>query len=493
VGTDPVRPAATQVAITPDVALAPARDHHGSLRCYPTYSLHRKTFHCAQPGGPQPCRPGRNWPNGLDWCAKTLGIWYILGVQRTVRLELHPAPEQTESLADTSRQFTESFNSVCCHGWQERETNGVTLHHATYRTLKDALPSLVSDLHIQARVKATEAVKSALALAKKGKKVSCPQSRFCAPRFNLHTFKLSWEQRTVRLSTTKGRVTVPFSLPEYAKKYLGNPTATADLLFRKGRWWLNVVLTLPTPDIEACAHARTQGAPAPAGSEEVIGIDLGLTRAAVTSANGFYGERRWRELEARDFRLRRALQQKGTKSAKRHLKKLSGRTARRRRDHDHVVSRRIVDATPPGATLAVENLTDIRQRVKARKANGGQRRLHSWSFASLRAFLTYKGEEVGIQVEGIDPRHTSQTCSHCGFQHRSNRRSPSWFRCRSCDYQSNADRNGALNIAAKLLASRATCVAGGSLSEDLSCQSSLPSNGVCCGLDASSQALAGGI
>jgi len=82
------------------------------------------------------------------------------------------------------------------------------------------------------------------------------------------------------------------------------------------------------------------------------------------------GERRWRELEARDFRLRRKLQAKGTKSAKRHLKKLSGKTARRRRDHDHVVSRRIVDGVPEGATIAVENLTNIRTRVTAKKANG---------------------------------------------------------------------------------------------------------------------------
>lgn len=159
--------------------------------------------------------------------------------------------------------------------------------------------------------------------------------------------------------------------------------------------------------------------------------------------------------------LRLPLQKKGTKSAKRHLKKLSGKTARRRRDHDHVVSKRIVQGVPAGSTLAVENLTNIRARVKGRKANGGQRRLHSWSFAILRAFLVYKAEERGICVEGIDPRHTSQTCSRCGYQHRSNRRSQSEFCCRQCGYQTNADRNGALNIAAKLLASRGTSVVGG--------------------------------
>jgi IS605 OrfB family transposase len=166
--------------------------------------------------------------------------------------------------------------------------------------------------------------------------------------------------------------------------------------------------------------------------------------------------------------LRRQLQKKGTKSAKRHLKRLSGRTGRRRRDHDHVVSRRIVDGVPAGVTIAVENLTNIRKRVKARQANGGQRRLHSWSFATLRAFIAYKAEERGIRVEGVDPRHTSQTCSRCGYKSRYNRRSQSDFHCRSCGYRLNADLNGARNVAAKLLAGGATRAAGGPSSTGLS-------------------------
>lgn len=400
-------------------------------------------------------------------------------MQRTVRLELHPTPDQAKVLAETTRQFTEAFNRVCSYGWEQQEKNGVKLHHATYRTLKTELPHLVSDLHVQARVKATEAVKSALTLRKKGQKVSCPQSRSCAPRLNVHTFRLFWEPRSVRLSTTSGRISVPLSLPEYASRYQDYEVDTADLVFHKGRWWLHVVVTVPAPEIEP--------------TREAVGVDLGITRPAVTSDNRFWGERRWRELEARDFRLRRALQKKGTKSAKRHLKKLSGRTARRRRDHDHVVSRRIVNATPPGATLVVENLTDIRKRAQARKANGNKRRLHSWSFANLRAFLAYKAEEKGIVVVGVDPRHTSKTCSRCGHQHRLNRSSQSWFRCRACGYELNADLNGSRNIRDKHLAGEAIRASGGHPSECLSSQPEPPSNETRCGLGTIPQTKAWGI
>jgi putative transposase len=378
-------------------------------------------------------------------------------MDRTLRLRLDPTSEQAELLEETSRQFTTAFNLVCRTGWDAAERNGVTLHHLTYRQSKDAAPGLVSDLHIQARVKATEAVKSALTRAKQGRKTGCPTTRACPPRYNLHTYKVDWESGTARLSTTGGKQSIPFRVPGYVGQYAGYPVATADLMHRKGLWYLHVAVSVPAPEVEP--------------TEVVVGVDLGIVRPAVSSDNRFHGERRWRELEARDFRIRRALQKKGTKSAKRHLRKLSGRTARRRRDHDHVVSRRIVDGVPTGATIAVENLTNIRSRVRARKANGGQRRLHAWSFAILKGFITYKAEERGITVESIDPRHTSQTCSRCGFQSRYNRHSQSEFHCRSCGFQLNADLNGSRNIALKLLASRAIGASGGPTSIGLSCPS----------------------
>ncbi|GHO61182.1 hypothetical protein KSC_000740 [Ktedonobacter sp. SOSP1-52] len=142
------------------------------------------------------------------------------------------------------------------------------------------------------------------------------------------------------------------------------------------------------------------------------------------------------------------------------------------RDCDHVLSKRIVQSVIPGATLVLENLTNLREGVRHRKGEG-QRKLHSWSFAQLYSFLAYKAQEQGVVVERIDPRHTSQTCSQCGYQARNNRRSQSVFHCRSCGYQLNADLNAAINIREKYMASLAqdgTSVLSGSLSDGLSSQ-----------------------
>lgn len=385
-------------------------------------------------------------------------------MDRTVRIQLHPTAEQAEALQDTLLQFTAAFNQVCRYGWDHREKNGVKLHHATYYDTKAACPGLVSDLLIQARVKATEAVKSALTWKakheatyekrvanahKQGKPFSpfvpvrCPQSEGYPPRYNEHTYTLNWHTHTVRLSTVKGKMSIPFSVPSFSLNYAGHPNTTADLIFRKGKWWVYVVVSVPEPVVPT--------------DETVIGIDLGLNRPAVTSTRHFLGSKHWKEVDRRYFRLRRKLQSNGSKSAKRHLKKLSKRQTRFHRDADHVVSKRIVQHAPPGSTLVLENLSNIREsskmgRGKSNKNVDNKRRLHSWTFAQLYDFIAYKAQERGIRVVKIDPRHTSQTCSHCGYQHRANRRSQSLFLCRSCGYQLHADLNAAYNIRDKYLA-----------------------------------------
>jgi IS605 OrfB family transposase len=251
----------------------------------------------------------------------------------------------------------------------------------------------------------------------------------------------------VRISTTAGRQTIRFSVPDYAAKYAGYPTDTADLVERDGEWWLHVVVTVPAPDISP--------------SDQVVGVDLGLNRPAVTSNNKFLGQRRWKAVEGRYFKAIRALQKKGTKSAKRHLRKLKHRRARFRKDADHVLSKQIVQAAEPGSTIVLENLTDIRKRTKAKRHTRTKRRMHSWPFASLKSKVEYKAEERGCTVVAVDPRHTSQTCSCCGHTARNNRRSQSAFLCRKCEYQLNADLNAARNIAAKYHASVGKLPAGG--------------------------------
>jgi IS605 OrfB family transposase len=329
-------------------------------------------------------------------------------------------------------------------------------------------PDLPSQLVCAARVKATEAVKSALTWkAKKEKEypkkvakaqkqgrpvprfkpVQAPHSEIASIRYDVRSYWVKWNLNRCSLATTNGRMEFDFTVPQHLLQYVGYQPRSADLCYRRGRFTLHVLVSIPEPDI--------------APTDTVIGVDLGLARPAVTSERLFLGERRWQEQERKMFRIRRKLQAKGTKSATRHLKKLSGKRFRQRKDYDHVLSKRIVQTAPQGSTLVFENLKEIRATSKIGRGKGNKnvetkRRFHSWSFEQLHSFVSYKAEARGINVVKIDPRHTSQTCSKCGHQHRSNRRSQSLFKCHECGYSLNADYNASKNIRDKYVLSLAS-------------------------------------
>jgi IS605 OrfB family transposase len=382
-------------------------------------------------------------------------------MDRTIILKLNiPTDTQLEVLHQTQQQFTTNFNQLCAFGWQNQLRNHVKLQRTCYYQLRQAFPTLPSQLVIAATHKSAEALKSAASRLKNGRKAKQPHSQRCAVRYDARTYWVKWDTHQLSLATTQGRLVFSFDIPPYAHKYLATkpPTASADLIYKKGQFWLHVVISLP--DVPYTANGQ------------VIGTDLGQKRPAVTSQRKFLGKRHWAEVDRKYFRIRRKLQSKGTKSAKRHLKQLAGRQQRFHRDCDHTLSKRIVQSVNSGAIIVIENLTHIRNRAKTRHGES-RRRLHGWSFAQFRAFLTYKAEERGMRVVAIDPRYTSQTCSRCGYRSKANRRSQSEFRCGKCNYQLNADLNASYNIRDKHLASVGTPDASGLQSISLMCQPAL--------------------
>ena len=391
---------------------------------------------------------------------------------RTIRIPLKPTSEQAALLQQTMHEYTACFNEVCQLADTEKISNGVELHRLTYANHR-ATTHLPSQLICAARVKATEAIKSVIARRKKqvqkhqqrlkeakktGKPVKplklakTPHSNLCAIRYDAHSFRFDRNTRVVSLvhvqqeGVTRNRALINVKVPAYYEQYLTQEWQqdSADLIFRKGAYWLHMVVS--------CEQASIS----PATESQVIGVDLGINRLAVTSHPRFFGGKRVKETNNRYFRLRRALQGKGTKSAKRHLKKLSGKLKRFQANTNHVIAKHIVTSCQPGDTLVMENLTDIRERTKGRRKQ--RRAMSNWSFSQLQGFIAYKAAYKGISVEFVDARYSSQACSRCGYIDKRNRVYQSEFSCKKkqCGYSNNADENAAYN-----LASRAKRVASG--------------------------------
>ncbi len=171
-----------------------------------------------------------------------------------------------------------------------------------------------------------------------------------------------------------------------------------------------------------------------------------LSTATDSEGESFSGEA-VEQNRKRHAALRQRLQKRGTKSAKRHLKKLSRREKRFRKNTNHVISKRIVQkAKATNHAIAIEELRHIRHRTERTVRPSQRARQSSWAFGQLRAFLSYKAALAGVPLHTVDPRNTSRTCHVCGHCAKANRKSQAAFCCVACGHTDNADRNAAINI-----------------------------------------------
>ncbi|MBT9141512.1 MAG: hypothetical protein DDT30_02104 [Dehalococcoidia bacterium] len=343
---------------------------------------------------------------------------------RTVKTKLNILPE---IIKPTIEAYTQAFNYVCKTGWQDGDTNGVSLHHKTYRETRKYLPS---QLAVSARMKATEALKATRTRLRKGQKATCPKSEQSSIRFDDRSYNVWFDRDEISILTIDGRKRFPIIIPEYFRQYLGWRRCSADLFLRRNGVFLHIVFEKDASDPEL--------------TEKVVGIDRGIRKIAVTSDNKFFNGGEIRKVSKRYERLRSVLQSCGSKSAKRHLRTMSKKENRFRRDANHKITKQVVQSIPQGTTIVLEKLDGIRQTVRLRKKQRGE--LHKWNFFQFQQFLTYKAEAKGICIEYVDARYTSQKCSRCGYVSRSNRQSQSVFKCKHCGFSLSADLNASRNI-----------------------------------------------
>ena len=145
--------------------------------------------------------------------------------------------------------------------------------------------------------------------------------------------------------------------------------------------------------------------------------------------------------------VRRQLQSKGTKSAKRKLKVISGRENRWMSDVNHQISKTLIQKYGKDTLFVLEDLTGVSFEESNLSRTAKQKYdLQSWAFYQLEQFLTYKAYENRSEVLKVSAKYTSQRCPKCGTIYKENRdHHRHLYRCQ-CGYSSNDDRIGAMNI-----------------------------------------------
>ncbi|GHO77145.1 transposase [Ktedonobacter sp. SOSP1-85] len=408
----------------------------------------------------------------------------------TAKLKLIASPEQFEALRHTQLAYRDALNAVSCYAFEQGKTSSVTrMHKGMYAKLRARyhLPSQLA-CSVERQVAATyKGLWTKLKKNAEHRRAKITKKRFKGldqpPHYSSPTVQYTYErdytfQRDSRVSvgTLNGRISVAYQ--GYNKHIAlireGVRIGDAKLWYDwpKKQFYLLVSLSIEVPD------------PTPAHLQEVVGVDVGIRYLAVTStATGkasFHPGKRVRHQANHYARLRKRLQQKGTRGAKRRLRRIEQRERRLKLQANHTIAKQIVEQHPH-TLLGLEHLTDIRERTKRRKrkrkkngegtepvsakARKANRAYSQWSFAELHTLISYKAALAGSFAIKADADYTSQACPMCGHTAGANRPGKGlFFVCQHCHYTLHADLVGARNITMRTLLVRHDWVRTGCLS-----------------------------
>ena len=241
------------------------------------------------------------------------------------------------------------------------------------------------------------------------------------------------------INTLDGRVKV-YPICRGFNQYLDGTWkfGLAKLLKSSGKWYLHISATKEVADF----NKQTV--------KHVVGLDRGLRFLATSydeqGKTAFFDGQAIMRKRAKYQKLRATLQAKGTKSAKRRLKKLSGRENRWISDVNHCLSKTLVQKYGTNTLFVLENLNGVSfERTDLPKVLRNQNK--SWAFYQLEQFLTYKAHLNNSEVVEVSAKYTSQRCPKCGVIKKDNRNHEKHeYHCDNCGYRSNDDRIGAMNI-----------------------------------------------
>lgn len=250
-------------------------------------------------------------------------------------------------------------------------------------------------------------------------------------------------EKLLSLNTLEKRIRVPYEVPENFSDYFDGTWSfgTGKIVSLNGNWYFHIPMTKEAPG------SRTETMPS-----HVVGIDRGLrflvTAYDETGKTTFISGKKVLEKREHFAQVRAQLQSKGTKSAKRALKRISGRENRWMTDVNHQVSKTLTDMYGANTLFVIEDLSGVSfDKKNLDRGSKGNGELRSWSFYQLEQFLTYKAIGAGSIVLKVKADYTSQRCPKCGRIFKENRHHDTHeYICDCCGYRSNDDRVGAMNI-----------------------------------------------
>jgi putative transposase len=207
---------------------------------------------------------------------------------------------------------------------------------------------------------------------------------------------------------------------------------TVRIIHRAGDWYASFTCEIPVPE------------PLPETGRE-IGIDMGINALITTSHGDKVDNPKWyREAQA-DLRLKQRKLSRAKRGSKNRQKKL----LIVQRQHEKIVNQR-TDFLNKLAYGLVKNFDRI--ALEDLSINNMVRNHHlsksildaGWGY--FRRHLTVKAASAGREIDFVNPRYTSKTCSHCGTIFEDMTLAVRWVDCLVCGLSLDRDHNAAIAV-----------------------------------------------
>src|SRR4030067_3158242 len=135
-------------------------------------------------------------------------------MEKTIKLKLDLLEKDKETLRQTMTMSNKVFNEIAAYGFEHHICSKVSVHKATYYSIRSKYPEIPSSILQGIRDVACETLKG-LDLKK------LPVSKqYSAVRYNKLVCNINLHKNNVTLASIKGRVKGAFPIPEYYKQYL---------------------------------------------------------------------------------------------------------------------------------------------------------------------------------------------------------------------------------------------------------------------------------
>ena len=253
---------------------------------------------------------------------------------RTVICKLALKPEQVADIDATLKAFASACDFAAAVARRIGSTSKRKVQKVAYRDIRKTFGGLSANLAIE--------VDSAFA----------PTSI----DYDARIFKFRERDWTFSLTLLPGRKRLVTTLGDRQREMLKGQKPTAAQLVRRrdGVYFLHVQLTGEAP-----AKIETNG---------TLGVDLGVVNLAVDSDGETFKGDTVEATRKHYSKRRKDLQSKGTKSAKRKLRKIRRKEADFRKDRNHKISKAIVaKAQGTARAIGVEDLGGIGERTTVKK------------------------------------------------------------------------------------------------------------------------------